>query len=169
MKRAFYGVFSLLLVAILAVVIRYPQDNLIPARIFLYMLVWVIILCGIREILFFVENFLSKKGLNVCQISRTCLIIYTVIYGIGMYIISLILRSYPITDYGYLYQTAYNLATGQAVENWEYFSMWTNNLGSLTILTFCMRLGVMLGFADPYYFVLGLNVLHVMSVLLSLY
>lgn len=169
MKRAFYGVFSLLLVAILTVVIRYPQDNLIPARIFLYMLAWVIILCGIREILSFLEKLLTQKDLNVCQISRIGLIIYAVCYGVGIYIVSLILRSYPVTDYGYLYQTAYNLATGQAVENWEYFSMWTNNLGSLTILTFCMRLGVMLGFADPYYLVLGLNVLYVTSVLLSLY
>lgn len=169
MKRAFYGVFSLILIAILTVVIRYPQSNLIPARMFLYMLVWVGILCGIRAALSFLEKVIVKKGWNPERFSRTMLTVYVVLYGVAIYTVSLILRSDPITDYGHLYQTAYDLATGQAVEDWSYFSMWTNNLGSLTILTFCMRLGVLLGFSDPYYFVLGLNVLQVVSVLVSLY
>lgn len=169
MKRAFYGVFSFFLTAILAVVISHPQNNLIPSRMFLYMLVWVVILCGMKAMLSFLEKTLIKKGMNVEKISRTCLIFYTVFYGIGIYIVSLILRSYPVTDYGYVYHTAYNLATGQAVEDWNYFSMWTNNLGPLTILTACMRLGVLLGFSDPYYFVLGLNVLQLAAVLVSLY
>ena len=169
MKRAFYGVFSLWLIVILAIAITRPQNNLIPSRMFVYMLVWVAILCGIRAVLSLLENLLIKKGMDVDKLSRICLILYTVFYGICIYIVSLILRSYPITDYGYVYHTAHSLATGQAVEDWGYFSMWTNNLGSLTILTFCMRLGVLLGFSDPYYFVLGLNVLLVMCVLVSLY
>ena len=169
MKRAFYGVFSLILIAILTVVIRYPQSNLIPARMFLYMLVWVIILCGIRAMLSFLERVLVEKGWSPERFSRMMLIVYVGFYGIALYMVSLILRSDPITDYGYLYRTAYQLAKGQAVEDWNYFSMWTNNLGSLTILTFCMRLGVLLGFSDPYYFVLGLNVLQVVFILVSLY
>lgn len=169
MKRAFYGVFSLLLAAILTVAIRYPQNNLIPARIFLYMLVWVVILCGIREIFSALEKFLTARSRNVYRISRICLTVYAILFGIAIYIVSVILRSYPITDYGCLYQTAYDLAAGKLVETWDYFSMWTNNLGSLTILSFCMRLGMMFGFTDPYYFVLALNVLQVVWVLLSLY
>lgn len=169
MKRAFYGVFSLFLIAILAVVISRPQNNLIPSRMVLYMLVWVVILCGLKMMFSLLEKTLVQKGRNTEKISRTCLIVYTVLYGIAIYIVSLILRSYPVTDYGYVYHTAYSLATGQAVEDWSYFSMWTNNLGPLTILTLCMRLGVLLGFSDPYYFVLGLNVLQLMAVLVCLY
>lgn len=169
MKRVFYGIFSLFLIAVLAVAISRPQNNLIPSRLFLYMLVWVVILCGMKAVLSFVEKALVKKGRNVEKISRAGLIFYTVFYGIGIYIVSLILRSYPVTDYGYVYHTAHDLATGQAVEDWNYFSMWTNNLGPLTILTFCMRLGVLLGFSDPYYFVLGLNVLQLAAVLVCLY
>ena len=169
MKRAFYGVFSLWLIVILSIAISRPQNNLIPSRMFLYMLVWVVILCGIRAALSFLENLLIKKGMDVDRISRTCLVIYTVFYGVCIYIVSLLLRSYPMTDYGDVYYTAYSLATGEPVGDWGYFSMWTNNLGVLTILTFCMRVGVLLGFSDPYYFVLGLNVLQVMSVLVSIY
>lgn len=169
MKRFFYGVFSLFLIVILAVVIRHPQNNLIPSRIFIYMLIWVLILGVIRWALDLLEGILVKNGRNVDKISRIGLGCYLIVYGIGIYIVSLILQSDPVTDYDFLYHTAYKLATGQAAESWNYFSMWTNNLGSLTILTFCMRLGVCLGFSEPYYFVLGLNVLQLMAVIGSLY
>lgn len=169
MRRVFYGGFSVCLIAILAVAISHPQNNLIPGKIFFYMLVWVLILCGIKALLSLAEQCLVKKGLDVERISRTGLIFYLLFYGVALYIVSLILRSYPMTDYGNVYHTAYSLATGQAVEDWNYFSMWTNNLGILSILTFCMRVGVLLGFSDPYYFVLALNVLQIMAVSVSIF
>lgn len=169
MRRVFYGGFSVCLIAILAVVISHPQNNLIPGKLFLYTLVWVLILCGIKTLLSLMERYLVKKGLNVEKLSRTGLILYLIFYGIALYIVSLILRSYPITDYGNVYHTAYSLAMGQAVEDWSYFSMWTNNLGILSILVFCMRIGVLLGFSDPYYFVLALNVLQMAAVMFSIF
>lgn len=169
MRRVFYGGFSVCLIAILAVAVSHPQNNLIPGKIFLYALVWVLILCGMKALLSLLERGLVKKGLNVEKLSRTGLIFYLIFYGIALYIVSLILRSYPMTDYGNVYQTAYSLATGQAVEDWSYFSMWTNNLGILSILAFCMRVGVLLGFPDPYYFVLALNVLQMVAVMLSIF
>lgn len=168
-KRIFYGGFALCLMVLLTVVIRYPQNNLIPGRMILYMLVWVAILGAMKYIFSAVERGLYGKGLNVDKISRTGFVCYVIIYGIALYIISLILRSYPITDYGNVYHTAYRLASGQAVEDWSYFSMWTNNLGPLSILTFLMKIGVLLGFEDPFYFVLAINVLQVCAVLICLY
>lgn len=169
MKRVFYSGFSVCLIVILAVAIRRPQNNLIPARMILYTLVWVLILCGIRALLSALEKKISQKNPDMEKLSRTGLFCYIVFYGIALYIVSLILRSYPITDYGYIYHTAYDLATGQAVEDWTYFSMWTNNLAPLTILTFCMKLGVLLKLPDPYYFVLALNVLQMMAVMAGIY
>lgn len=169
MKRVFYGVFSLCLAAILTVAVLRPQNNLIPSRMFLYMLVCAAVLCGIRAALSFLENDMDRKGWDKNRISHICLAVYTVLYGICIYIVSLILRSYPVTDYGNVYFTAYDLAAGRPVEDWSYFSMWTNNLGVLTLLASCMRLGMRLGFAEPYYFVLGLNVIQVMAALVSIY
>lgn len=169
MRRVFYGVFSVCLIAILAVAVLHPQNNLIPGKLFLYSLIWVLILCGIKALLSLLERGLVKRGLDVEKLSRTGLILYLIFYGIALYIVSLILRSYPMTDYGNVYDTAYSLAMGQAVEDWTYFSMWTNNLGILSILTFCMKLGVFFGFSDPWYFVLALNVLQVLAVMLSIF
>ncbi len=169
MRRFFYGGFSVCLIAILFVAVSHPQNNLIPGKIFLYMLVWVLILYGIRTLLSLLERSLLKRGLDVEKLSRTGLLFYLLFYGIALYIVSLILRSYPMTDYGNVYHTAYSLAMGQAVEDWSYFSMWTNNLGILSILTFCMKTGVLLGFSEPYYFVLALNVLQVLGVMLSIF
>ncbi|MCM1045804.1 MAG: hypothetical protein NC417_09860 [Candidatus Gastranaerophilales bacterium] len=169
MKRAFYGGFSLCLLLILIVVIRYPRNNLIPARMFLYMWIWVLILCGAGIILSAVEGLLYRKGLPADKISRVALTCYVILYGIALYVISLALRSRPVTDYQSVYETAYGLASGQIAENWSYFSMWTNNLGTLTILTACMKMGMALGFADPYYFVLALNVLQVMAALVGVF
>lgn len=169
MKRAFYGGFSLCLLAILTIVIRHPQNNLIPARMFLYMMIWVLILCGMKAAFSAMEKALRAKGLNVEKISRAAMILYAVFYGVALYIVSLALRSHPITDYENIYNVAYKLASGQTVEDWTYFSMWTNNLGTLTILAACMKWGLLLGFSDPYYFVLALNVLQVAAVLLSIF
>jgi hypothetical protein len=169
MKRIFYGCFSLGLIAILMVVIRKPQNNLIPGRMVLYTFVWILILFGIRAILHLLEKLFRQKKWNAERLSRNAFIVYMILYGITLYVVSLILRSYPVTDYGNVYQTALSLASGQTVEDWSYFSMWTNNLGTLTILAFCMRIGYLLGFADPYYFVLALNVLQVTAVMLSIF
>jgi len=169
MKNIFYGGFALWLITILAVVIRYPQNNLIPGKMFLYTLVWVGILGAIKITLSYVEGWIQRKGLNREKISRTGFVCYVILYGVLLYIVSLIMRSYPVTDYGNVYHTAYSLATGQTVEDWTYFSMWTNNLGNLSILTFLMKIGLFIGFEDPFYFVLGVNVLQVVAVLVSLF
>ena len=169
MRRVFYGIFSISLFAILITVIGKPQNNLIPARMFLYMLVWVLILCGVRCGIWMLDKFLRDRRLDPGRLSRGGLILYAVVYGVSLYAVSLILRSYPVTDYGSVYETAYQLATGQTAGDWDYFSMWTNNLAPLTILTFCMKLGISLGFSDPYYFVLALNVLQATLVLVCIF
>ena len=133
------------------------------------MLVWVGILGVIKGTLSLVEGVFRKKGLDVDKISRTGFVCYVILYGIALYIVSVTLRSYPITDYGNVYHTAYSLAAGQTVEDWTYFSMWTNNLGPLSILTVLMKTGLFLGFDDPFFFVLGVNVLQVLAVLASLF
>ncbi|MBR1854913.1 MAG: hypothetical protein IJ794_17505 [Lachnospiraceae bacterium] len=162
MKRLFYAVFVPCLAAILGVALLHPQNNLVPSRMFLYMLVWVGILAGIRAVFL-----LSERKLQT--ISRWGLIIYSILYGVALYTVSVLLCSAPVTDYGEVYQTALRLSAQETVTDWSYFSMWTNNLGTLTILTACMRMGRILGFQDPYYFVLGVNVLQMVAVQIAIF
>ena len=169
MKRIFYIAFVPCLIGILAISILHPQNNLVPARIFLYTLVWIMILTGIRVVLGIIETWLRKGKRNLARLSHTGLIFYVILYGVALYGVSVLLRSNPITDYESVYRTAYTLASGEPVANWDYFSMWTNNLNVLTILTCLMKIPLLAGVSDPYYFLLAMNVLQMMAVLTSLY
>ena len=135
MKKIFYGAFSVFLLGILVIVIRHPSNNLIPSRMVLFTAIWIGFLYGIRILLQLIEKWIQKKGWNLNKISKSGLIIYAAVFTIVLYVISILLRNEPVTDYGSVYQTAWKLASGEAVEDWSYFSMWTNNLGTLTMLT----------------------------------
>lgn len=160
MKRALYIIFVPCLIAILTVSILHPQNNLIPGRIFVYMLAWVFLLFAVRLILGLMERLLIKKDVQIAKFSRVTETICLLLYGVALYYVSVLLRADPVTDYKAVYDTALSLAGGDATGNWDYFSMWTNNLGVLTVLAAGMKAGISLGFADPFYFVLGLNVLQ---------
>lgn len=165
----FFSAFFIFVSAIFIVVVRKPQNNLIPAKMVLYMLIWVGLAWIIRMILGLFEKMLEQKGVDVKGFSVRLFIILAVVFGIALYLVSLSLRAEPITDYESVYDTALTLAKGEIVEDWRYFAMWTNNLGALSILTFLMKLGIMTGFADPYYFVLAVNVLQVVLVMWGIY
>lgn len=169
MKKLFYCSFFLFLSIILLIILREPQNNLIPVRMILYTLIWVGMVGLVRAFLEFVEKKFRKAGKDVEKLSRTGFIIWMIVYGIGLYLISLSFRATPVTDYQSVYDTALALAGGEPVESWIYFAMWPNNLGTLSILSFGMSLGKMLGFADPYYFILALNVLQAMLVMWAIF
>lgn len=169
MKRAFYGCFSLFLLMILAVVLRYPQNNLIPGRMLLFTVIWIGILYSVKVALGFLGKQMKKKGLNVEKLSRTGLFFYVLFYMVCLFLISVMLRSEPVTDYGSVYRTAERLALGEKVKDWSYFSMWTNNLGTLSMLTAAMKGSLLIGFLDPYYGVLVLHVFQAAAVLLSIF
>lgn len=128
MKKIFYSVFSVFLMIILVIVIRHPSNNLIPSRMVLFTVIWVGLLYGVRFLLQCAEKWIQKQGWNLNKISKSALIIYAAVFTIALYVISILLRNEPVTDYGSVYQTAWKLASGEAVEDWSYFSMWTNNL-----------------------------------------
>lgn len=169
MKKLFYSCFSVLLVIILIIAMRHPDNNLIPSRMILFTLIWIVLLYGIRVFLQYIEKRIVKKGWNLRKISKNALLIYAVMFTVAMYIVSILLRNEPVTDYGSVYYTAWKLASGETVEDWSYFSMWTNNLGTLSILTVLMKTGLLLGMRDPYYFVLACNVLQVTAVMISIF
>ena len=169
MKKLFYSVFSVFLMIILVIVIRHPSNNLIPSRMVLFTVIWVGLLYGVRFLLQCAEKWIQKQGWNLNKISKNGLIIYAAVFTIALYVVSILLRSEPVTDYRYVYQTAWKLAIGEPVDDWYYFSMWTNNLGNLSLLTVLMKIGLLMGFSDPYYFVLAVNVIQVTSVLLSIF
>lgn len=162
MKRLFYIIFAPFLMIILTIAVSMPQNNLIPKKLVFYTAFWMCLFLLMKCILNKIEKYFLK-------ISNKLFFGYLVIYGIALYCIGVFFRCEPITDYKSVYDTALALAQGQFVENWDYFSMWTNNLGNLTILTFLMKMGIGLGFKDPYYFVLGWNVIQSAAVLSAIY
>lgn len=165
----FFFVFLIFISVILTVVLRRPQNNLIPGKMLLYTLIWVGFSWIIRMILGLLERKLIQKKVDVNRLSTRLFPVLAILYGAALYLVSLSLRAEPVTDYKSVYDTALTLARGEVVEDWRYFAMWTNNLGALSILTFCMKLGLMFGFTDPYYFVLAVNVLQTVLVAWGIY
>jgi hypothetical protein len=98
------------------------------------------------------------------------LITFCLLYAVTLYLISTTLRSEPHTDYGSVYQMALNLAKGESGESyWSYFARWGNNIGVMTVLSIILRIGLFLGFQDPYYFALLCNVIQVTVGLLCVF
>ena len=68
MKKLFYSCFSVLLVIILIIAMRHPDNNLIPSRMILFTLIWIVLLYGIRVFLQYIEKRIVKKGWNLRKI-----------------------------------------------------------------------------------------------------
>lgn len=112
---------------------------------------------------------LEKANINIAKLSTRGIFIYACLYGVFIFVVSMLIRNEPITDYQNVYNAAWNLANGLEVTNWEYFARWTNNTSTLTVLSSYMRLGMGFGMEDPYAFVLIINVLYVVVALISTY
>lgn len=112
---------------------------------------------------------LEKANTNIVKLSTRGIFIYACLYGAFIFVVSMLIRNEPITDYQNVYNAAWNLANGLEVTNWEYFARWTNNTSVLTVLTLYMKIGMGLGMEDPYAFILIINVLYVVVTLISTY
>lgn len=169
LEKAFWFFCFLFFIVIIAVVLQKPQNNLVPSRMLLFTLVWLVLLAICRLVIRFLAARLEQAKVNIPKLSNRGILIYACVYGIFLYVISMLIRNEPITDYQSVYDAAWNLANGWDVTNWEYFARWTNNTSALTVLSFYMSLGLKLGMEDPYAFILGINVLYVVVALLSTY
>ncbi|MCD7836251.1 MAG: hypothetical protein LUG83_06325 [Lachnospiraceae bacterium] len=160
--RIFWAVFSASMLIIFAVALSKPLNNLIPWKMAVYTLVWVVFLAVICAAAFFVEYRFPQWEYRL----RRALPIYLAVLGIALFIVSVCLRSAPVSDYADVYYAAYNYANGLEVENWDYFARWNNNVGYMLVLSALFKLGGLFGGEEAsYYFVLVLNVLQVLMLL----
>ena len=164
--KLFWLVFAISMFLILGTALSKPLNNLIPQRMVLFTLVWIVFYGVMWAICCLIE----KKLPGAEKIIRCCLPIYLILLGAALFVVSLCLRSEPITDYESVYEAAYHFAMGEEVTNWNYFSRWYNNVGCMMGLAVLFFLGRWLPEGlDPYYFVLFCNVVQVVLVVYCLY
>ncbi len=168
-EKAFWFFCFIFFIVIISVVLQKPQNNLVPSRMSLFTIVWLVMLVVCRLIIHFLMTKLEKANVNIAKLSNRGIYIYTCLYGVFIFVISMLIRNEPVTDYQSVYDAAWNLANGFDVTNWEYFARWTNNTSAMTILSFYMKLGMGFGLTDPYPFILIINVLCVGVSLISTY
>lgn len=169
LEKAFWLFCFLFFIIIIAVVLQKPQNNLVPGRMLLFTMIWLVILAFCRLVIHFLMAKLEKANRNIAKLSNKCIFIYACLYGIFIFVVSLLIRNEPITDYQNVYNAAWNLANGLEVTNWEYFARWTNNTSALTVLSLYMRIGLELGMEDPYVLILAISVVQVVLTMLCTY
>ena len=91
-------------------------------------------------------------------------VLFVLLYGIGLYVLSCIGRNEPrsLVDYGIVWGSAWELAKNNQVVNETYFLKYSNNIKPMLILSLLLRIGFKLGMSDPFYFVLLFTVLQVL-------
>lgn len=164
--KIFQLIFAVSMLLIFGIALSKPLNNLIPERMVFFTLFWVLLYGGIWWGACIVE----KKLPGLQSRMKVIVPILLVVYGVALYVVSCFLRSNLLTDYENVYEAAKNLATGQEVTNWDYFSRWYNNVGCMLMLAMLFFLGSWLpASVDLYYFVLLVNVVHAMLVIACLY
>lgn len=160
--KSFWIVFSASMLIILGAALSKPLNNLIPWKMAVYTLVWT----AFFSVLFVLSFFVEKRFPHRECLFRRLLPVWLAIMGIGLFFVSLCLRSGPISDYAEVYNAAYHYANGMEVENWEYFARWNNNVGYMLVLAALFKLGSFFGGQEAsYYFVLAVNVILVLLML----
>lgn len=163
---AFLFLFAAFLIIITGVSMAKPQHNLIPGRIAIYTAIWIGIMIGIRVFFLWIEKKWDGVNQTICKLFFC---IFLLVFSVLLFMAGCIARSFPHTDYGNVYEAAYNLSAGLSLNNWDYFSRCPNNRGVMIFLAGLLKFGNMLGMKDSYYFVLGVQVFHVDLVLFCVY
>lgn len=125
-----------------------PQNNLIPFRIFLYTIIWLGILAGIRVFWLWMEHKLKNSIAE--QFNKFFSIFVIAVFGIILCLCGWFSRYEPYTDYGNVWNAALALASGTPAANWDYFATWPNNRFVMLLLAGMLWLGQRMGSTDGY-------------------
>lgn len=146
--------YSLLIAAlglILFLSLTKPQHNLFPWQMAIGTFLGFFVLIAA----FFIWN--RQKKPRIAEDKRLYILLLSS-YGIMLYVISCIGRTLPdsLGDYGQVWNAAAALASGAELseESLRYFSIYSNNIKPMLILSAIFRLAAFLGFQDPFYVVL---------------
>ncbi len=114
-------------------------------------LVFAALMAGVSFLLCRKENLLKKQ-------EKKLLLSFLLFVGILLYLVSCLSRNIPMYDYYDLYYSAHSYANGGAA-NWDYLSHWSNNFPLFFYLYRVMKVCAWMGMKDPFYVLLGINVL----------
>ena len=166
-EQIFLILFGSALLMITGICLAKPQHNLIPVRMIVFTLIWMVILCCGRWVLGRFDEWIQQKQKQ--KLYEILLILFFAVWAVLLFITGCEARSYPHTDFENVYRAAEALAGNDEVDNWLYFSRCTNNRFPMLFLSCLLRVGYKTGFSDAYYFVLAYQVLHVMATAACLY
>lgn len=166
-ERIFLFIFGCLLVVITGICLGKPQHNLIPARMVVFTLVWMLILCLGRWVIVCFGNWVKREKKE--KLLNILLILFFAVWAVLLFATGCIARCYPHTDFENVYKAADALARNAEVDNWTYFSRCTNNRFPMLFLSNILYIGYKIGFSDAYYFVLAYQVIHIVITAICLY
>lgn len=160
-RRLWIGIYSLLMILLgimITVSVTGPQHNLF---------VWQMILGTVLGTAGLISAFFVWKQYVPQKVACNGLIYYTllVLFGISLYFVSCIGRNLPesFTDYKRIWQAASELSQGMSLSEEWYFKIYANNIKPMLFLSVIFKASSHLNIQDPFYFVLLISVLNVVS------
>ena len=143
--------------------VSHPMHNLIPSQMVIGILVSVCVAVG----LYFLLDLIGKKIPFIY--SYLFFIILSVLWGIALYAIGVVCRSSTVSffDYEVCYRAALEYARSGSISDVDYFMYNPHNWKSTLVLSGLLKTGMRIGFSDPYYFLLAVNVILLLAAMLS--
>lgn len=156
-------VFLCMVLTVMIVSLSKPQHNLIPSQTAVLVVVAACSFVGVYAFL----AFISKK-FEVLY-SDKVFVSLALIWGAVLLLSGIFCRNSSVSFYDYeiCYRSAYEYATGGTVTDGMYFSVYPHNWKCVLVLSLIMKAGMGIGFKDPYYFLLMVNVVLLEGMLFS--
>lgn len=155
------AVLAVTFLIIVAVCMAQTQHNIgWPKELF----VTIVILCCLGGLFYAMQR--ASRWLE--EKEKICLTCILLAWGILLYGLSCLSRNEPMHDYASVYQAAYRSAYGGEVD-WTYLARWKNNFPLFLFLSLGMRICAGVGVADPFYFLLLINVIAVEGAIYCVY
>lgn len=156
-------VFLCMVLAVIVLSLSKPQHNLIPGQTTVLVVAAACFFAGLYAFL----KFLGKKF--ELLYSDKLFVILALIWGALLIATGVFCRNSSVSFYDYeiCYRSAYEYAVSGTVSDGMYFSMYPHNWKCVMVLSLIMKTGMGLGFKDPYYFLLIVNVVLLEGMLFS--
>ncbi len=157
LMQFFYGCFFINIISVLVLAILDTQNNLpVHSMLIFPLLVSAVIFLGSLLVSRLTYSCLAKILKSNCT-----LILFLCFYFFALSAISIFSRAIPDNDHYEVYRGALYAAGLAEESNWEYFARCDNNIIPMLLLSIIIRVNQFLGFPEPYYLAVFLNVFQV--------
>lgn len=103
------------------------------------------------------------------KLNRFMLPLFMVVYGVGLFLVSVSSKASPVHDAASVYEGALYMAGLSDEMSWTYFARCSNNTMPMIFMSFILRAGKLLGFENVYYCHVITNVIQVLLALYCVY